>query len=128
MRGWFILFLIMLACSARAQKDFTDTLSTSEGDLVIHVLGHASVWFEYKGLSVYVDPYGKVQDFTGMTKADLLLLTHADKDHFDTVAIGEILKPETRIIFPQVCADMHSYTGRDTILTNGDSAVFRTCK
>jgi L-ascorbate metabolism protein UlaG (beta-lactamase superfamily) len=124
MRGRFILLLIMLACSVRAQKDFTDTLSTSQGELVIHVLGHASVRFEYKGLSVYVDPYGKVQDFAGMTKADLLLVTHADKDHFDTVAIGEIVKPETRIIFPQICADMHSYPGRDTILANGDSVVF----
>ena len=123
MRGRFLLLLILLACSARAQKDFTDTLSTSQGDLVIHVLGHASIWFEYKGLSVYVDPYGKVQVFAGMTKADLLLLTHADKDHFDTVAIGEILKPATRILYPQVCADMHSYTGMDTILANGDSVV-----
>ena len=40
MRGRFILLLIMLAGSVRAQKDFTDTLSTSQGDLVILVPYH----------------------------------------------------------------------------------------
>jgi L-ascorbate metabolism protein UlaG (beta-lactamase superfamily) len=121
MRGWFILFLILLTCSVRAQKDFTDTLSTDQGDLVIHVLGHASVWFEYKGLSIYADPYSMVQDFEGMAKADLLLITHADRDHFDTLAIRELLKAETRIVYTQSCADVQSYATMDTILANGDS-------
>jgi L-ascorbate metabolism protein UlaG (beta-lactamase superfamily) len=121
MRKWFMLSLILLACSVRAQKDFTDTLSTSQGDLIIHVLGHASVLFEHNGMAVYIDPYTKVQDFTAMVKADLILITHVHDDHFDTLAIEKIIQPDTRMIYPQACADVHPYTGMDTIMANGDS-------
>jgi hypothetical protein len=37
------------------------------------------------------------------------------------VAISELLKAETRVIYTQSCADVHSYAGMDTIMANGDS-------
>jgi L-ascorbate metabolism protein UlaG (beta-lactamase superfamily) len=116
-----LLLLVLTTFSVRAQKSFTDTLSTADGDCIVHVLGHASVWFEYKGLNIYVDPYQKRHDFTDMVKADLLIVTHAHDDHFDTIAISKILKADTKIVYTRACADAHAYTGMDTIISNGDS-------
>jgi len=88
LRHCFIAFIVVLAAfPAKAQITFTDTLATLQGDLIVHVLGHASVLFEYRGQSIYIDPYNKVHDYTDAVKADLILITHADKDHFDTLAI-----------------------------------------
>ena len=118
---FIVLVLLSFAFPASAQILFTDTLVTSQGDLVIHVLGHASVFFEFNGKAVYVDPYSKFYDYTKAVKADLILITHADKDHFDTLAIGQIMKENTLIIYTQACAEKFAYADMDTIMGNGDS-------
>jgi L-ascorbate metabolism protein UlaG (beta-lactamase superfamily) len=119
--GLFLISLNLIFNPVVAQKPFVDTVNTSSGELIIHVLGHASVLFEFNGLAVYIDPYSKVCDYTGMVKADLILVTHGNADHFDTTAIGKIKQSNTLVIYPQVCADAQIYTGNDTVMANGDS-------
>jgi len=40
----------------------TDVLPTSAGDLSITFLGHASLLMAFKGMNIFVDPFGKVAD------------------------------------------------------------------
>jgi L-ascorbate metabolism protein UlaG (beta-lactamase superfamily) len=103
------------------QKAFNDTIQDSEKKLIIHVLGHSSVFIEYDTLNVYIDPYSKFHDFTGNPKADLFLVTHGDADHFDISAINKIDQKHALMVYPQICANAHTYAGNDTIMDNSDS-------
>lgn len=61
-------------------------------------LAHGSVHMEWEGMHIYVDPCSDFFDYTGCKKADLILLTHAHTDHYDTKAIEEIAMPNTTFI------------------------------
>lgn len=118
---FFITALIINTLPALSQKTFNDTISGDSTRLIIHVLGHSSVFIEYDTLNVYIDPYATIYNFTGMPKADLILVTHGHSDHFDISAIDKIKQNSTLMIYPQVCASTNKYTGKDTIMSNGDT-------
>ena len=119
-----ILLFVIFTTQLNAQKTFNDTIISETDTLVIHVLGHAGVFFEYRNLKIYVDPYSKVYNFKGMPKADLILITHQHTDHFDTSAINNIFQNNTLVVYTKTCADTKFYKGNDTILANGDSMTF----
>ena len=104
-----------------AQKAFNDTIVDGQNNIVVHVLGHSSVLVEYGTLKVYVDPYSKYCDFSVMPKADVIIVTHADADHFDTTAFRLVQQPSTIMVYTQTCASKGLYDGLDTIMANGDS-------
>jgi L-ascorbate metabolism protein UlaG (beta-lactamase superfamily) len=116
-----LLPLFLITGQVKAQKAFDFTVNATQGELLVKVLGHASVMFEWNNLLIYVDPYSKAYDFSGMTKADIILITHQDDDHFDATAIGQLKKDSTLMIYTSTCKGLGKYSGRDTIMTNGDS-------
>ncbi|MBN1473953.1 MAG: MBL fold metallo-hydrolase [Syntrophaceae bacterium] len=81
-----------------------DTIKTSGGDLVITVLGHASLMMSYKGKVVHIDPFSKVADYKKMPKADLIIITHGHMDHLDLESINNIKTTRTKIIGTQEVA------------------------
>lgn len=120
----FISYLIIITfCLAgtvlsQENKFETDTFSTSEGNLEITFIGHASLMFNYNGLIVDVDPWSKLADYSKLPKADLIVITHQHGDHFDPRAINELKKTHTKIICTKTVAD--SLKGVETIMKNGD--------
>jgi len=97
-----------------------DIIPTSQGDLKITFIGHATLMFEFAGKVIHVDPVGSEADYTKLPKADLILVTHEHGDHFDPKAIGLLRKPATDIILTQACADAPKL---GTVLNNGETAV-----
>lgn len=75
-----------------------NTFYTPVGLINVAHLGHGSVHIDWEGMHIYVDPYNGAYDFTGMKKADLILLTHAHTDHYDCEAIKKICTPNTEFI------------------------------
>ena len=75
-----------------------NTFYTPVGLLNVAHLGHGSVHIDWEGMQIYVDPYNEAYDFTGMKKADLILLTHAHTDHYDCEAIKRIATPNTKFV------------------------------
>lgn len=87
-------------------------------------------WFRIKAgrFIVDIDP-----SFVGSSthkfdeKADLVLITHGHRDHFDHRAIRAISKPETLVAGPQACVE--KLTGQikivssQEVFTSGDAAV-----
>ncbi len=76
----------------------TVSFYTPMGVVNVEHLGHASLHFEWEGMHIYTDPYSDVYDYTNCKKADLILLTHAHTDHYDTKAIEQIAMPNTTFI------------------------------
>ena len=65
----------------------------------LYWLGHACFKIEYKGLSIYIDPFQIKED-----RADLVLVTH---DHFDHCSLEDLkkLKGDFEIIAPLSCKE-----------------------
>jgi len=116
-----LLFYLIVIGQLKAQKTFSLTLNTTKGELAVNVLGHASVMFEWNNLLIYVDPYSKAHDFSSMGKADMILISHENDDHFDSKAIGQLKMDSTLMVYTSACKKTGIYTGRDTVMANGDS-------
>src|ERR1700730_18259175 len=74
----------------------TQTFPTSAGPVKITPLNHASTLIEAGGKTIYLDP-AKPAKFSGLAKADLILITDIHGDHMDPDSIKDISKPDTEI-------------------------------
>ncbi len=95
-----IMLLFMLsAVSANAEERFqSDVIKTSSGDLKITFIGHASLIFSFNNKTIYVDPFGKLADYTTLPKADVIVITHEHQDHLDPAAIEKIRTAKTKVV------------------------------
>lgn len=92
----------------------TDTFPTAKGDVEVTPIFHASVLLRVAGQAIYVDPFSK-GDFTGLPKADFVLITDVHQDHLDAKALDAIVKPTTRIVAPKAAAE--GLKGRPNVTT-----------
>ena len=74
-------------------------------NITLDWFGHSSFKIN-AGKIIYIDPY-ILPDYT--QPADLILVTHEHYDHFATVNIKRLLKPETIVILPESCANTSNY-------------------
>src|SRR5271155_1812432 len=89
-----ICFVVAMVSLARAGQ--TQVFPTSAGPVKITPLYHASTLIEAGGKIIYLDP-AKPAKFSGLPKADLILITDIHGDHMDPESIKEIRKAETEI-------------------------------
>ena len=86
--------------------DTTSTIASLQGDvfgnLTIRPITHASFLMTYQGKTIYVDPDSPTSLYTGLPKADYILISHDHGDHFDTAAINAVINTGTKIIAPQI--------------------------
>src|SRR5262252_11228078 len=97
------------------------TFSTSAGPVKITPLNHANTLIEAGGKVIYLDPAKPVK-FSGMAKADLILITDIHGDHMDPDSIKDISKSETEIFAPP--AVVQTVTTGKTI-ANGESKTWQ---
>ena len=69
-----------------------DTISTNNGDLVIHPVDHASLLLSWNGQVIYVDPVGGAARYEGLPAPTAILITHGHGDHFDVPTLEAIAK------------------------------------
>ncbi len=84
-----------------AQEYPKDMFSTSQGDLTLTCIGHASLMFLWNDMIIYVDPVMREADFTQFPEADMVLITHQHGDHLDKKALHAVMKDSTTIILPE---------------------------
>ena len=119
-----IASLTAVSCNA-AQK--VDEFTTKNGKKVkITCIKHASIEINYDGCEIQIDPVGAnippVVDYAQFPKANIILITHEHKDHFEREAIACIRTPATSCYSNNAVYNMF----RNSIpLANGDSITYR---
>jgi L-ascorbate metabolism protein UlaG (beta-lactamase superfamily) len=113
-----LLLLLFLPLYSFAQGGFEmDTIKTSQGNLEITFIGHATLMFSFGGKIIHVDPWTSFTDYKNMPKADIILVTHDHFDHLDKKAIDTLKKDDTQIILTEAC---FKQIGEGTVMKNGD--------
>jgi L-ascorbate metabolism protein UlaG (beta-lactamase superfamily) len=97
----------------------TDSVQTTEGVLKITPVTHGSLMLEFKGKVIHVDPWSR-GDYTGLPKADLILITDIHGDHMDPAQVKQLKKSGTLIVAPQAVAQTVSEA---VVLHNGQKKV-----
>jgi L-ascorbate metabolism protein UlaG (beta-lactamase superfamily) len=89
-----------------------DHLSTTNGDLVIHPLYHASLVMTWNGKVIYSDPDDDPDyesRYAGLPQGDLILITHEHGDHYSPAKLDALRKSSGVIIVPQRVYNMGSF-------------------
>lgn len=123
-KKFFISFVSLMPFLTMSAQTFpVETLTTKDGkEIKITLFKHASLSISYDGVEIYVDPVTKVGDtridYSGMPKADYILVTHEHWDHLDPMAIEELSKPSTQVILN---ATSEKQLGEGTVISNYQS-------
>ena len=99
-RAAFLCFVF--AAALVAQQRPLEIISSPQGDIRITPIRHASVMLEFGSVPrqvIHVDPWSQ-GDYSGLPKADLILITDIHGDHMDPKAVAPLKKPGTKIVAP----------------------------
>ena len=113
------LTIVLLSPVANLQAGTTDSVQTAEGVLKITPVTHGSLMLEYKGKVIHIDPWGR-GDYTGLPKADLILITDIHGDHLDPAQVKKLKKSGTQVVAPQAVAQTVTEV---LVLQNGQKKV-----
>lgn len=102
-----------------------DHLATTNGDLVINPINHASFVMGWNGTTIYNDPVGAATRYAGLPRANLVLISHDHSDHFSVTTLSSVTGATCVIIAPRSVTNAMSPGLRalTTVLTNGASAT-----
>ena len=94
-----------------------DAIKTETGDLKITFIGHGTLMFTYGDNVLHVDPWSKLADYSKMSKADIILITHEHRDHLDLEALKILRAEQTSLVLTKTCADK---VAGGIVMKNGD--------
>lgn len=100
-----------------------DHIATTNGDIVIHPVTHASFLMTWNGLAIYNDP--DTATYTSFPKADIILVGHEHSDHLDAPTITSVKNATGKIVTTQTVYNSLSTTLRAStiVLANGQSTT-----
>jgi L-ascorbate metabolism protein UlaG (beta-lactamase superfamily) len=100
-----------------------DHIATSEGDLVIHPVNHASFVMSWKNQTIYTDPVGGAALYRDLPRPTLILVTDIHGDHVDSTTINGIGGTNAIIVVPSAVLSMLSTGARAVtrVLANGST-------
>jgi L-ascorbate metabolism protein UlaG (beta-lactamase superfamily) len=103
------VFVFLMICAALLtagnQGLDQDVIKTSQGDLEITFIGHATLIFTFNKMIIHVDPVSEMADYSTLPKADLILITHHHGDHLDPKAVSLIKQETSKIIAAKKCTE-----------------------
>jgi len=114
-----IIVILLLSSTLIAGKKFeTDTIATSQGNLIITFIGHGTLMFEFQDKIIHVDPVSREADYTTLPQADLVLITHEHGDHLDLDVLEKISNENTNVVLTENCQKRGA---EGMVMHNGDT-------
>lgn len=115
-----LLLLTFTAPSVLAQQD---EITTAEGTLTLTPIVHSTMALEFKGKTIFVDPYGGAGKFEGLGDPDLILITDIHGDHLNMDTLAELNTENTTFVVPQAVKDkMKGVDAKEIlVIANGES-------
>lgn len=91
-------------------------------NITVTPIEHATAVIAVGDKTLYVDPVGGADAFTGQPAADVVLVTHNHSDHFNAETLQAVLG-EATLIVPQAVKDQlpEALTAKATVMNNGDT-------
>ena len=122
MKKLLITLFALLPLSMMSQERQTDTFKTPSGkDVKFTCIKHASIMIEYDGRYFYIDPVMGLKpetDYSIMPKANYVIITHEHPDHFDRMALTQLVGSNT-IVYTNPASS--AYFRNSLAMKNGDS-------
>ena len=94
-----------------------DSIKTVSGDLEITFIGHGTLMFAHDGKVIHVDPWSKLADYSELPRADIVLVTHHHRDHFDLRALEQVRTESSVLILTEACENQ---VEGGMVMNNGD--------
>ena len=120
------VFLFVIPCLYASAAQKTDEFTTKSGKkITITCIKHSCIEINYNGVEIQVDPVGHwlkpETDYATFPKANIILVTHEHKDHFDRAAIHEIRTPATSIYVNQA---VYGHFKNGLVMQNGEQRKY----
>lgn len=119
------LITFFLSCKEKSSvKNVEKKLgSSTEKEIAIHPISHATAVLEWNNIVIYIDPVGGKNAFKGHKKPDLILITDVHGDHFSLETLRELETKKAKIMVPKAVADKmpQEFTPQIDVLINGES-------
>ncbi|MEP7124678.1 MAG: MBL fold metallo-hydrolase [Byssovorax sp.] len=108
------------SASMPATPRTSDVIHTSQCELKVTPLHHATVLLQCDKVAIYVDPVHDTS-YAGLPKADLILITDIHGDHMDPAGIAMIQQESTAFVAPPAVAEKLTATIKNlSVLKNGE--------
>lgn len=121
----FLASLIISTISQSiAQKD-GDVFKTNNGDITIYPILHGTLAIQWQDKTIYFDPYGGAEVFTGLPDPDLVLITDIHGDHHNQETLDALNLVNSTLVVPQAVKDKfpENYSDKvNAIVTIGNGA------
>jgi len=122
-----ILFGCLTATNCNAAQKVDEFTTKSGKKVTITCIKHASLEINYDGVEIQIDPVGMgakpETDYGQFPKANLILITHEHRDHFEREAIALLRTPATTVYSNLAVYNMFR---NSLVLNNGDSVAYRS--
>ncbi len=122
----FWLVFAVLACGPMPLRAAlpADHIKTSQGDLAIYPMNHASLVTSWNGKTIYVDPVGGAKQYSALLTPDLILITDIHGDHLHPDTLLGIVRDQTTILAPEAVAEKlpDALRKKTKVIMNGQSA------
>ena len=129
MRKLFILLIFTLfICPGLAHADQAlevDYIEAGDEIIKLNFVGHGTLFIEFDGKVIHIDPWSKLADYSLLPKADLILITHEHLDHLDPDAVSKIKTRDTLVFYSKHCKDKLPV---GQIMQNGDEVELKGVK
>ncbi|MHA6247914.1 MBL fold metallo-hydrolase [Pontibacter sp. CAU 1760] len=112
----------MFTMQAFAQLATPDQIKTNKGELTVQPIAHATMVLKWDNKTIYVDPTGGAEAFSGMAKPDMILITDIHGDHMDAKTLDALPTQGAKLVVPQAVADKlpEKYQAQTVIVRNGE--------
>jgi L-ascorbate metabolism protein UlaG (beta-lactamase superfamily) len=126
-------FCFIATATLAAEKTLTgDRIPTTDGDLIVHPVNHASLLLGWKAEVIYVDPVGGAARYADLPAATLVLITDIHGDHLDANTLQAVAGEHADLLVSRAAAEKlpAALRSRAKSLANGEKAVVRaiTCR